>query len=282
MSETLVEADDGEIATESFGDPAHPAVLLIMGAKASMLWWPEAFCRRLADGGRFVIRYDHRDTGRSTSYEPGAPGYSLADLAADALRVLDTYGVGRAHVVGMSMGGVLGQLLALDHPDRVAGLTVIASTPLGHDGPELPAIDPAILAHVLASAGLDPADEAAVVAHTVEGWRLMAGTAHPFDRAAAVELATAEYRRARNFASTANHHMLEWPGTYGGRLGGVRAPTLVLHGTADPVLPFEHGRAIAEAIPGAVLLPLEGTGHELHPANWPMIVGAILRQADLR
>ncbi len=280
MSERMVAFDGVEIATESFGDPADPPLLLIMGAKASMIWWPEPLCRRLAERGRFVIRYDHRDTGRSTSYEPGAPGYTLVDLAHDALGVLDAYGIDRAHVVGMSMGGILGQILALDRPGRVASLTVIASTPLGYDGPELPALDPAVLAHVLASADLDSTDEAAIVSHMVEAWRLMAGSAYPFEGPAAHKLATAEFRRARTFASTANHHMLEAPEAYNGRLGEVGVPTVVIHGTADPVLPFAHGQAIAGAIPGANLLSLEGTGHELHPGDWDKLIDAIARHTD--
>ena len=120
MAERIVEANGVELCTEAFGDPADPPILLVMGIGASMLWWEEGFCRLLADGGRFVIRYDHRDTGRSVTYEPGRPGYSGADLVADAAGVLDAYGIPAAHVVGVSAGGAFAQLLALDFPDRVA------------------------------------------------------------------------------------------------------------------------------------------------------------------
>lgn len=280
MNEMLIQSEGGvEIATESFGDAADPALLLIMGAKASMLWWPDAFCRHLADAGRFVLRYDHRDTGRSTSQEPGTANYTLDHLADDAIAVLDAHGVDRAHVVGMSLGGVIGQILALDHAARVSGLTLIASTPLRHDGPDLPEMSAEILDHVLASVRLDYSNEAAVVQHTADGWRLMAGTAHPFDERAAHELATAEYRRARNPASVTNHHSLTFPDSYAGRLREVAVPTLVIHGTADPVLPFDHGASIAAAIPGTTLLALEATGHELHPADWPQIIEAIRQQS---
>jgi pimeloyl-ACP methyl ester carboxylesterase len=105
MRERMIRADGIELASEAFGDPAHPPVLLIMGAMASMLWWPEAFCAGLAARSRHVIRYDHRDTGRSTTQEPGAPAYAFDDLADDAIRVLDGNGIPAAHVVGMSMGG---------------------------------------------------------------------------------------------------------------------------------------------------------------------------------
>src|SRR3954453_16473828 len=113
----MIEANGVPLCTESFGDPADPSVLLIAGMSGSMLWWEESFCRMLADGGRFVIRYDHRDTGRSVTYEPGRPEYTGDDLVTDAAGVLDAYGVPAAHVVGQSMGGALAQLFVLDFPD---------------------------------------------------------------------------------------------------------------------------------------------------------------------
>jgi pimeloyl-ACP methyl ester carboxylesterase len=117
-----------------------PAILLIMGAAASMLYWEPEFCQRLTAGGRFVVRYDHRDTGRSASYEAGAPPYALWDLEADAVGLLDALALTKAHLMGMSMGASIAQLMALDHPDRVASLTLLSSTPGGpwHDSPDLP------------------------------------------------------------------------------------------------------------------------------------------------
>src|SRR5215510_8501996 len=115
----MIEANGVELCTEAFGDPADPSILLVMGISASMLWWEEAFCRMLADGGRLVIRYDHRDTGRSVTYEVGRPGYTGADLVADAVAVLDAYGIEAAHVVGVSAGGAFAQLVALGFPERV-------------------------------------------------------------------------------------------------------------------------------------------------------------------
>ncbi len=119
MAERIIAAGGIRLCTESFGEPTDPPVLLVMGLGASMLWWDEEFCRSLADGGRLVIRYDHRDTGRSTTYEPRRPGYNSPDLVADAAAVLDGYGLGSAHVVGVSAGGAMAQLLALDLADRV-------------------------------------------------------------------------------------------------------------------------------------------------------------------
>src|ERR687892_789099 len=124
----MVEANGVDLCTESFGAPAEPPILLIMGVGGSMLWWEDVFCRLLAQGGRFVIRYDHRDTGRSVTYEPGRPGYTGADLVADAAGVLDAYGIPAAHVVGVSMGGALAQLFALDFTDRVLSLVLISTS----------------------------------------------------------------------------------------------------------------------------------------------------------
>src|ERR671934_1524475 len=112
----MVGANGIDLCTEPFGDPAHPPILLIMGTGASMLWWEEGFCQLLADGGRFVIRYDHRDTGRSVTYKPGRPGYTGGDLVADAAAVLDAYEIPAGHLVGVSAGGAFAQLLAVEYP----------------------------------------------------------------------------------------------------------------------------------------------------------------------
>ena len=115
----MIETNGAELCVESFGDPADPPLLLITGTGASMLWWEEELCRSLADRGRFVVRYDHRDTGRSTTYPVGSPGYTGSDLLADAVAVLDAHGLGAAHVAGVSAGGGFAQELALAQPDRV-------------------------------------------------------------------------------------------------------------------------------------------------------------------
>jgi pimeloyl-ACP methyl ester carboxylesterase len=124
----MIEANGVELCTEPFGDPADPPILLITGLGGSMLWWDEGFCRMLADGQRFVIRYDHRDTGRSVTYEPGRPDYTGTDLVADTAGVLDAYGIPAAHVVGVSAGGAFAQLLALDFADRVLSLVLISTS----------------------------------------------------------------------------------------------------------------------------------------------------------
>src|SRR4051812_41644186 len=134
----IVPANGVDICVQTFGDPEDPVVFLIMGSSASMDWWEDEFCERLAAGDRFVIRYDHRDTGQSVTYPPGEPGYGFGDLVDDAVDLLDHFGVARAHVVGMSMGSAIAQVMAVDHADRVETLTLIASAPAapGPDNPD--------------------------------------------------------------------------------------------------------------------------------------------------
>ena len=176
MTPKTIEADGISLFTEALGDPADPAVVLVMGAMSSGVWWPEDFCHALAERGRFVVRYDHRDTGRSTSYPPGESLYTPEDLADDIVRVLDGYGLDRADLVGMSLGGYLSQLVALKYPDRVRTITLIASERLALADPSMPAMDPAILEYHAGAGGLDWSDRDAVVEHQVGAWRLLSGT----------------------------------------------------------------------------------------------------------
>src|ERR671925_2383640 len=138
MAERMIEANGVELSTEAFGAPADPPILLVMGIGASLLWWEEGFCRLLAGAGRFVIRYDHRDTGRSVTYEPGRPEYTGADLTADAVGVLDGFGIPAAHLVGVSAGGGIAQEVALDSADPVLSLILISTSPATPSDRELP------------------------------------------------------------------------------------------------------------------------------------------------
>lgn len=126
--ERLLRVNGAELCVETFGDPEAAAILLIGGTSSSMDWWEDGFCERLAAGRRYVVRYDLRDTGRSTTYPPGEPGYTGADLRADAVALLDALGIARAHLVGISMGGAIGQCIAVEHPERVATLTLVDTT----------------------------------------------------------------------------------------------------------------------------------------------------------
>ena len=271
----MIEANGVELCTEPFGDPADPPILLIMGIGGSMLWWEEGFCRMLADDRRFVIRYDHRDTGRSVTYEPGHPEYTGADLVADAAGVLDAYGIPTAHVVGVSAGGAFAQLLALDFPDRVLSLVLISTSRAlpGERGLPPPTEE---FARFVTTAEVDWTDAESVIEYLVDYSRLLAGGQRPLDETAARELARRDVDRARNFAAAQNHDAIPDDGRSPEPLSSITAPTLVIHGAADPMFPVEHGEALADEIPDARLLRLEGAGHGVYRADWETIVRAIV------
>ena len=275
MAERMIEVNGVELCTESFGDRADPPILLIMGIGASMLCWEEGFCRMLAEGGRFVIRYDHRDTGRSVTYEPGRPGYTSADIVADAAGVLDAYGIPAAHLVGVSAGGAFAQLIALDYPDRVVSLVLISTSPAtpGDRGLPPPADE---FGRFLATARVDWSDTTSVIEYLVGYSRMLSGGRRPFDEAAARELVGRDVARARDVAATQNHEVLPDDERSHEPLSSIIAPTLVIHGTADPMFPLQHGRALADEIPGARLVTLPAAGHGVDRADWQPIVSAIL------
>lgn len=268
--EKLVEISDAALCVETFGNPANPAVLLVDGAAASMLWWETELCERIARGDRFVIRYDNRDTGRSTSYPPGRPGYTFTDLAGDALDILDALDVERAHIVCRSMSGGIGLILGVDHPDRVASLTFV-STSTGEDGL------PPSSGELTTPADPDPTDSAAVVDFVVASAKAYSGGSPYFDETATRALVERDVARTRNIASTlANHYAMTFDGPSHG-FGDIKAPTLVVHGDRDPALPLPHGQALRDAIPGAKLLILEGAGHDLPRPLWDVFVPALIQ-----
>jgi pimeloyl-ACP methyl ester carboxylesterase len=270
------------ICSQTFGERSDPAVLLIMGAMASMLWWPEDFCERLAGFGRFVIRYDNRDTGRSIGYEPGTATYTSEDLAADAVAVLDEHGVDRAHVVGMSMGGGIAQLVALDYPDRVLSLTAISTSAISDQGTDLPGPTPEYMEHAAAFDDLDWSDTSALADLLVRDARALSGTRHAFDEAAVREFVRRDLERAIDPSRLANHGDLRGAEGRSFRVEDIGVPLLVIHGTADPLLPLPHGVALAEAVPGATLVTIEGGGHELHEGDWDQMLDAITRHTEAR
>jgi pimeloyl-ACP methyl ester carboxylesterase len=283
VHDEILQANGVELCVETFGDPTHAAILLIMGSSASMDWWEDEFCERLAAGSRFVIRYDHRDTGRSVSYEPGAPEYTIRDLTADAVGVLDALDVARAGVVGMSMGGAIAQLVALEHPDRVASLTLISTAPSapGPDDPDLPAMSAETGARFSEVRPPDWSDRAAVIDYLVHLARVSASSARPFDEASFRDLAGRVCDRTVNIESSmTNHNAVEGGDRWRERLVELSAPTLVVHGTDDPVVPYGNGVALAREIPGAKLLALEQTGHELPRPTWDVLVPAILEHTS--
>jgi pimeloyl-ACP methyl ester carboxylesterase len=272
--ERMVAGRGVTLCTESFGDPSDPPVLLVMGLGASMLWWDEAFCEALAAGGRFVIRYDHRDTGRSTTFEPGRPPYSGADLTDDAAAVLDGHGLAAAHVVGVSAGGGIAQDLALG-ASRVSSLALVSTSPVGEVERDLPPPTDAF-GRFVAGVEVDWTDTTSVAQYLVDWSRLLAGGERPFDEAACRDLVHRDLERADRVESLQNHDLMSHEGPTPPPLASIDVPALVVHGTADPLFPLPHGQALAEAIPGATLLTLDGAGHGIDRADWPTLVPAIL------
>jgi pimeloyl-ACP methyl ester carboxylesterase len=272
-------ANGVDICVETFGDPSDPAILLIMGSSASMDWWDDEFCERLAAGSRLVIRYDNRDTGESVSYPPGEPGYTGDDLDEDAVGVLDALGLERAHLAGMSMGAAIAQIVALDHPDRADSLTLISTTSaVPRPGkPALPGMSAEASARFAAISEPDWSDRDAVIEYMVDLERACVGEI-PFDEARFRTYAERAHDRTTNVRSMlTNHDLIHGTDSpTDRRLGDLRAPALVVHGTDDPMFPHEHGVALADEIPDAELLTLEGAGHDLPRATWDQVVPAIL------
>ncbi|WP_231330620.1 alpha/beta fold hydrolase [Actinomadura graeca] len=288
-----MKADGVELCAETFGDPADPPLLLIGN---TMLTWPGGLCARLSALRRFVVRYDLRGTGRSTGAGEGAPRHTLRDLVADAAALLDALGLPRAHVAGFGVGGWIAQLLALDHPGRVTTLTLVAARPTapGPADPDLPEHAPEVMAHFMAPPPVDWSDRASVVAFMVENARHLAGPA--FDEAEARERAERIAGRTvlpdpaspdgdpgaahRADQMAAGFAELDSGDRWRERLGGITAPTLVVHGEDDPFFPLGNGRALAAEIPGARLVTVPGMGHGLPRAAWDVIVPAILQHTS--
>jgi pimeloyl-ACP methyl ester carboxylesterase len=272
--EEIIPANGVELCVDSFGDPADPAILLVMGSSASMDWWEPELCERLA-AGRFVVRYDLRDTGRSVSYEPGSPPYTLGDLTDDAIGLLDALEIPKAHLVGMSMGSGIALDAGLDHPDRVASLTLIASSPAG-SAPDLPDMSEETAAK-FQMPNPDWSDREAVIEYIVRFEGICAGHA-PFDADEVRPRAARAFDRTKNIeAMLTNHNVMpHGGGTVRDRLGDLHMPVLAIHGTEDPILPYEHGLALEREIEGAKLLTLDNTGHEIPRRAWDTVVPAIL------
>ncbi|CAM4200074.1 alpha/beta hydrolase [Nocardia ninae] len=268
--EQLVELNEFELCFETFGNPADSAILLIDGAAASMLWWETELCEQISRGDRFVVRYDNRDTGRSTSYPKGRPGYAYTDLAADALGLLDALHIERAHIVCRSMSGGIGLILGVDHPDRVASLTFV-STSTGAEGL------PPSSEELSTSADPDPTDSRAVVDYVVGSAKLYSGGSPYFDETATRTLVERDVARTRDIGSTlVNHYAMSFDGA-SRDFAAIEAPTLVVHGDHDPVFPLPHGYSLRDTIPGATLLILEGAGHDLPKPLWNVFVPALLQ-----
>ncbi|GAA2484151.1 alpha/beta fold hydrolase [Winogradskya humida] len=269
--ERFVTSGPVRLWTERAGDPGHPAVLLIMGSAAQGISCPDALVTGLVDRGVQVIRFDHRDTGRSSVIDFDTHPYTLDGMAADCLAVLDGYGLDAAHLAGGSMGGVIAQWLAVHEPARVRSLTLLSSTPMGHH-PDLPKPSPQLLAHF--AAGLPQGVETDVAL-----FRIFNGPVRPFDEPALRVMLERALSRATDPAAAANHNRAARALTPGllAPLSSIVAPTTVVHGDQDPIFPLEHGEALAAAIAGADLHVVPGMGHVYFSPGLPGRVAELIR-----
>lgn len=276
MAEKMICFNDVHICTESFGDINNPTILLIMGATASMIWWEEDFCKRLSNQGFHIIRYDNRDTGKSITYEYGHPEYNFDDLADDAIQVLDAYKVDKAHIIGMSMGGIITQIIALKHPGRILTISLIMTSNFDSS---LPRKDSKVTESLgeLKIKNWQSKDE--VIEYLMKKSKVLIGTKYIFDEKRIRKLNEEEFDRASNLQSRENHGFIRGWGSYLSRIDEINAPTLVIHGTKDPIIPYEHGVHLSGIIPNSVLVTLDGAGHELHYNDWDKIINAISKRA---
>jgi pimeloyl-ACP methyl ester carboxylesterase len=279
-----------EIEYEIHGPADGRPLLLIMGLASQLVHWDEAFCAMLAERGHRVIRFDNRDVGRSSHlHDAGMPNvlagfaaaargdevtaaYTLSDMAADAVGLLDVLQIPAAHVVGASMGGMIAQTIAIEHPTRVKTLTSIMSTTGARD---LPTAEPKAMAVLLTPV---PTERDASIARSVEVFRTIGSTGFPFDEARIRERATRAYDRGFNPPGVARQMMaILASGSRREKLRDVRIPTLVIHGAVDPLVPLPCGVDTADSITGAERLWIDGMGHDLPRGAWQTIVDAITR-----
>jgi pimeloyl-ACP methyl ester carboxylesterase len=273
-----------ELAYETFGDPADPPVLLVMGLATQMLGWPEGFCAELVARGFFVVRFDNRDVGLSTHLhdaptpdpvaafqgDTSSASYDLSDLAEDTVGLLDALGLRAVHLVGASMGGMVAQAVAIEHPERVLTLTSIMST-TGDGQAGLPA--QAALG-VLMARPATTREEA--IERSVAGWKVIGSPGFEFDEQAVRERAGLAFDRGHDPAGTGRQlvAVLASPDRTAG-LRDVKVPTLVIHGKDDLLVNPSGGKATAAAIPGAELVLIDGMGHDLPRELWPVLADHI-------
>jgi len=271
------------------GDPTQPPLVLIRGLGSQMIAWDDAFCQQLADAGFWVIRFDNRDVGLSTKFdEAGMPDiaalmsgeeadvpYLLGDMAADVIGLLDGLNIETAHIVGMSMGGMIAQTVAIEYGARVRTLTSIMSAinPVDRS-----ATDPKVMDALLAPA---PTERTAYIEHSVQAERLYYGTGFPFDEARIRKQYTDSYDRC--FCPAGVTRQMAAVLASGSRVEALREcmiPTLVIHGSEDPLVPVQGGIDTAEAIPNSELLIIEGMGHFIVEEVWADVIDAIRKHAS--
>ncbi|MFL5866944.1 MAG: alpha/beta fold hydrolase [Thermoleophilaceae bacterium] len=289
MAEQLAEANGIQIAYETFGDPADPPLLLVMGLASQMILWDEELCGMFVERGFHVIRFDNRDVGHSSHVRGGGkprvlramagitrnPHYTLDHLADDAFGLLDQLEIEAAHVAGASMGGMIAQTMAIRRPERVLSLASIMST-TGNRRVGMPRLR--ALGLLLRKA---PRDRDSYVEYVAGIFKVIGSPGYDRDETWIRKLAGESFDRGVDRAGPGRQLVaIQASGDRTRALAGVRCPTVVIHGTDDPLIPVRAGRATARAIPGAELIEIEGMGHDLPPELWPRIADAVERNAQ--
>ena len=288
MAEQFCDVGRGiTLCYETFGDAGEPPLLLIMGLGTQMIGWPEEFCEQLAGRGFYVVRFDNRDSGRSTRI-PGRPPslgqlvrrridpvlYTLSDMSDDALGLIRALELEPAHVVGASMGGMIAQTLAAEHPEAVRSLVSIMSN-TGSRVSGQPALG--LYRYLLRQA---PDDREGFIDHLDTVFEAIGSRGLPRDSDRTREIAARSYDRGHDPASSGRQlGAITASGNRTAALRRIKAPTLVIHGSDDRLVRPSGGRATARAIPGAKLMMVQGMGHDLPEAAWPQLVGAIAQHA---
>jgi len=290
--EQFAKANGIELCWEGFGAADAEPLILIMGLAAQMTHWDDEFCQQLADRGFRVIRFDNRDIGRSTRMAASPPAgipaviqaelagrpipapYTLRDMAEDTIGLMDALGIRSAHVVGASMGGAIAQELAINHPNRLRSLTSIMAT---SGDPSLPPPTPEAMAVLMAP---PPKTHDDYIVAFARNWKVLRGPNFPEDETKDRARAERTYARGLNPPGVARQlHAIIASGSRKPRLGSITVPTLVIHGTIDPLVPPQAGEDVAKTVPGAKLVMIPNMGHALPIPLWPQIIGAIVDHA---
>lgn len=268
---------DVSIYTESFGNPGNPAILLIMGSASSLIWWDMEFCNKLVDKGFFVIRYDNRDTGKSTNYPVGEPGYTFEEMSDDAIEILDAFHIEKAIIMGMSMGGMLAQMIALRHPNRLNGLVLHASMYFVEGAEKLPVYSEEVEKFFNDYGNYIPQGYRDQVDFAFKQWQVTHHSNRKYKLDEIYKMVELDVERAIDYNSKLNHSFAEVTGNELTQINEIATPTLVIHGTLDNVIPYIHGEMLAKTITNATLLTMHGAGHELHHDDYGSIVDAIAK-----
>lgn len=284
-----VHANGIEIEYDTFGEPEDRALILIMGLSCQLVAWPEGFCEKLATKGHFVIRFDNRDVGLSSKLDDlGVPDifeilaaaqegkvlespYSLSEMAADTVGLMDALNIEKAHVCGSSMGGMIAQMMAIEYPRRIISLISMQSST---GDPGLPEAGPQAMEAMVAP---PPMERDAYIQHMADVYRAFAGGSDKYDERLQNEISASSYDRSFYLMGfTRQLAAILACGSRKDALAAIEVPTLVIHGSHDALLPLAHGKDTAEAVPGAKLVIIQGLGHGMvYPVLWDEIIETI-------